>query len=110
MERTDAEGKRTENPTEYVELDLMDGVVLDQVFVERIEPDNLHVQEVADEDDSFESIATEVWEYDVADGRDQEFIDALKNSQMVMEYEAIDDVDMINPAQPETSGKAPGTR
>ncbi len=96
MERTNAQGKSSENPSEYVELELADGVVIDQVFVERIEPDSLHVQEVMDEDDSFESIATEVWEYDIADGRDQEFIDAMKNSQMVMEYEVLDDVEMID--------------
>jgi hypothetical protein len=95
MERTDAKGKNTESPPEFVELDLLDGVVLDQAFVERIEPDSLHVQEVMDEDDDFESVATEVWEYEIADGRDQEFIDALKNSKMVIEYEPMDDLEMI---------------
>ena len=96
MERTDGEGNPTENPPEYVELDLMDGVVLDQVFVERIEPSGVR-PESASEDDDFLSIGTEVWEYDIADGRDQEFIDALKNSQMVIEYELMEDVDMITP-------------
>ena len=110
MERTDAVGNRTENPPEYVELNLADGVVLDQVFIERIEPDSLHVQEVMDEDDSFESIGTEVWEYDVADGRDQEFIDALKNSRIVIDYEAIDDIDMIDGSEPRPAGSTPSTR
>lgn len=41
----------------------------------------MHVQEVMDEDDAFESMAAEVWEHDVADGREQDFIDALKNSK-----------------------------
>jgi hypothetical protein len=100
MERTDSKGARTENPPEYVELDLADGVVLDATFVERIEPDSLHVQEVADEDDAFESVGTEVWEYDVADGRESEFLDALRNSQMVIEYESLDDADMIEPGKP----------
>jgi hypothetical protein len=90
-ERTDATGNPTENPPAFVEPELMDGVVLAATFVERIEPDNMHVQEVMDEDDSFLSIGTEVWEYDIAEGRDREFIDALKNSQMVMEYETLDD-------------------
>ncbi len=99
MERTDAEGKKSENPNEYVDFELADGVVLDQVFVERIAPDSLHVQEVMDEDDDFESIATEVWEYDIADGRDQEFIDALKNSQMVIDYQSLEDIDMIEPGK-----------
>ena len=99
-ERTDAQGNRTENPTEFVELELADGVVIDQVFIERIEPDALHGQDTMEEDDDFESIATEVWEYDVADGRDQDFIDALKNSRMVMEFEKMDDLDMIEPGKP----------
>ena len=90
-ERTDAAGNATENPPAFVEPELMDGIVLDATLVERIEPDSLHGQEVMDEDDDFLSIGTEVWEYDIAEGRDQEFIDALKNSQMVMEYEALDD-------------------
>lgn len=90
-ERTDGIGNPTENPPAFVEPELMDGVVLDAVFVERIEPESMHVQEVMDEDDSFLSIGTEVWEYDVAEGRDQEFVDALKNSQMVIEYEVLDD-------------------
>ncbi len=90
-ERTDANGNASENPPEFVEPELMDGIVLDAAFVERIEPDSLHVQEVMDEDDDFLSLGTEVWEYDVADGRGQEFEDALKNSQMVMEFEVLDD-------------------
>jgi hypothetical protein len=96
MERTDGEGNRSEVPTEYVELDLVDGVVIDQNFVERIEPDALHGIEQMEEDDSFESIGTEVWE-----GRDQEFVDALKNSGLVMEYDVIDDVDLIEPGKAE---------
>jgi hypothetical protein len=95
MERTDSAGNKTENPPDYVELDLADGVVLDRAFVERVEPDALHGQDVMEEDDAFESIAAEVWEYDIADGRDQDFIDALTNSKMVMEYEALDNIEMI---------------
>src|SRR5438105_2565804 len=89
-ERNDAVGNPTENPPAFIEPELMDGIVLDARIVERIEPENLHAQEVMDEDDSFLSIGTEIWEYDIAEGRDQEFIDALKNSQMVIEYEALD--------------------
>ena len=92
-ERTNAVGNPTENPPLFVEPELMDGVVLAANIVERIEPDSMHVQEVMDEDDSFLSLGTEVWEYDIADGRDQEFIDALRNSQMVIEYEPLDDAE-----------------
>lgn len=91
LERTDEHGNPSENPPEFVEPELMDGVVLDATFVERLEPENLHVQEVMDEDDSFLSVGSEVWEYDIADGRDREFTDALKNSQMVIEYETLED-------------------
>jgi hypothetical protein len=96
MEPTNGEGNPSENPPEYVELDLIDGVVLDQVFVERIEPAGAR-PESGREDDDFLSIGTEVWEYDIAEGRDREFIDALKNSQMVIDYQQMEDVDMITP-------------
>lgn len=99
MERTDSKGNKTENPPDYVELDLPDGVVVDSNFIERIEPAALHGQEIMDEDDSFESVATEVWEYDIADGREPEFLDALRNSQLVMEYESLDDADTIGPGK-----------
>ena len=99
-ERTNARGDRTEVPTEFLDVELPDGVVLDQVFIERIEPDSLHGQDTMEEDDDFESIATEVWEYEVAEGRDQDFIDALRNSRMVMEFDKIDDLDMIEPGKP----------
>ncbi len=89
-EHTDGRGNRTENPPLFVEPELTDGVVLDAVFVARFEPDSLHGQDEMDEDDSFLSIGTEIWEYDVADGREKDFTDALKNSKMVIEYEELD--------------------
>ena len=91
MERTDGAGNPSENPPAFVEPELMDGVVLDAALVERIEPDSLHNNDVMDEDDSFLSIGTELWEYDIAPGRDRDFEDALKNSQMVIDYQALDD-------------------
>jgi hypothetical protein len=89
-ERFDGEGNHTENPPEFVNVP--DGVVLDALFVQRDLPENLHVQEVMDEDDSFLSRGTEVWEYDIADGRDEEFITALDNSEMVIDYVELDAV------------------
>lgn len=91
LERTDKVGNPTEKPPEFVEPELHDGIVLDATFVERLEPESLHVQEVMDEDDSFLSMGTEIWEYDVADGCEQEFTDALKNSKMVVDYEEIEE-------------------
>jgi hypothetical protein len=90
-ERTDGRGNPSEKPPLFVEPELTDDIVLDAVFVERLEPDSLHGGDEMDEDDSFLSIGTEVWEYDVADGKDVEFTDALKNSKMVIEYEELED-------------------
>jgi hypothetical protein len=105
QDRVDAKGRSTGNPPDFVDLDLADGVVIDQVFVEHLEPDSLHGQDTMDEDDGFESVATEVWEYDVADRRDQEFINALNNSRMMMEYEPIDDMEMVEPGSGEGTAR-----
>jgi hypothetical protein len=96
MERTDSVGDRTEDPTEYLELEIPDGVILDRTFLEKAEPAAQHVQGVMDEDDSFESVGTEVWEYDIADGREQDFVNALRNTRMVLEIENIDNIEMID--------------
>lgn len=91
MERTGQTGEPSEKPTEYVAIDLADGVVIDKQFVQRTEPDALHVEETLDEDDSFLSVGSETWDYEVADGREDDFIAALENSQMVMDYERLDE-------------------
>lgn len=92
MERTGPDGNPSENPPEFLEPQLTDGVVRDAVFLERIEPDSqAHVQETPDEDDSFLSIGTETWEYEIADGREKEFEDALRNSRMVIDYQRMDE-------------------
>jgi hypothetical protein len=80
----DAPGNAAENPPEFVDPELMDGVVLDASLVE--------------DDDSL-SLGSEIWEYDIADGRNQELEDALKNSQMVMEYEVLDDSGQLDEPQ-----------
>jgi len=91
MERTGANGNPSEQPTEYVAIDLPDGVVLDKQFVERTEPSAMHSEESLEEDDSFLSVGSETWDYEVADGREDDFIAALQNSQMVMDYERLDE-------------------
>jgi hypothetical protein len=95
-ERNDRAGNPTEKPSASVEAELSDGVVQDAVFVERFEPDSLHGEDKMEEDDDFLSLGTEVWEYDIADGRDQEFIDALRNSEVAIEYEALDNMPEIS--------------
>jgi hypothetical protein len=85
----------TLDPTAELEVYLPDGVVLDKSLVSRFDPESKHSQEVLDEDDAFLGMAApEVWEYEVADGREGEFEDAIRNSQVVMEFQTIDDVNM----------------
>jgi len=51
----------------------------------------LHGEEELDEDDSFLSVGSETWDYEIADGRQDEFLAALKNSQMAMECIPLDE-------------------
>ncbi|MFL6463984.1 MAG: hypothetical protein ACJ73N_06200 [Bryobacteraceae bacterium] len=79
------------DPSSELDTYLPDGVVAEKEMVERFEPAAQHSQEVLDEDDAFLGLATaEVWEYDVIDERAQEFEDAIRNSQTVMEFEVVD--------------------
>ena len=83
------------DPSAELDTYLADGVVEDKVFVQRFDPESKHSQEVMDEDDAFLGMAAaEVWEYQVEDGKEQEFEDAIRNSQTVMEFEVIDDVNI----------------
>lgn len=85
MERTGANAQPSEIPTDYLAIQVADGVVLEKEFVERSEPLATHNQEGLEEDDDFLSIGSETWDYEVADGRQDEFQAAVKNSQMAIE-------------------------
>jgi hypothetical protein len=88
--RFNSEGEESDRPESFA--DFTDGVVLNAAKAEVIEPAGLHNQDVMDEDDAFLAIGTEVWEYEVASGREQEFIDSLELSEKVLQYEQVDDV------------------
>ena len=88
--RFDGNGEESDRPETFVHV--VDGVVLNAAKSEVVEPPALHNQEVLDEDDNFESLGTETWEYEVADGREEEFIAALENSRMVIQYEEIEEM------------------
>src|SRR3954471_22985782 len=80
------------NPTAEVDVEIPDGVVADKVFVGRFDPESKHSQEVMDEDDAFlGSAAAELWEYDVIDGNEQDFLDAVRTSEAVMEFTEVDE-------------------
>lgn len=89
-ERTDQQGEAADNPPAFLDSQLDDDTVLDAAFVTRNDPDANHSSEGLDEDDDFMSLGTEVWEYDVADGKDQDFKDALLNSGVVVEFEPLE--------------------
>jgi hypothetical protein len=91
MERTGRSGNPSEKPEAYLEIELNEGVVRDKTFVERDEPAAMHNQDTLDEDDDFLSVGSEVWEYDIAGGREKEFLEAVTNSQMAMECVEVDD-------------------
>jgi hypothetical protein len=74
---------------------LYDETVLDAEFVGRTEPDALHSSDSLEEDDAFLSLGSEIWEYDVAEGKDEDFQAALRNSGMVMEFEALESGDEL---------------
>ena len=88
--RFNEQGGEADRPETFVQV--VDGVILNAAKAEVIDPPALHSQDSLDEDDNFESLGTETWEYEVATGRDQEFLDALENSRMVLQYEQIDEV------------------
>jgi hypothetical protein len=78
-------------PSAELDLNLSDGIVAEKEFVEQIETDAQHSQEVMDEDDAFlGSAAAEVWEYEVVDKRAGEFEEAIGNSDLVLEYDVVD--------------------
>jgi len=104
--RFSQDGEAADAPVTF--LNLADGVVIDSTVVETIEPDNLHVEETMDEDDDFLSLGTEIWDFDVAEHAQQEFKDALVNSEMVIEWEELDHEDDDVPNEESKESKAGG--
>jgi hypothetical protein len=94
-ERSDRAGEKADNPPSFLEPELDDETVLDAVFVGRNRPDALHSSDLMEEDDAFLSVGTEVWEYDIADGKDEDFKNALLNSGMVIEFEPLESGDEL---------------
>ena len=91
-------GEEADSPSDLVSPP--DGVVLDKVFVERLEPPNQHVAEnagEAGEDDGFLTFGTESWMYEVVDDRTDEFLHELQNSRVVLQYDEMEDEELIGP-------------
>lgn len=90
-------GQPADSPENLV--DAADGVILDSDVVQDIQPAGLDVtDEMAGEpgsqnanDDGFLAFGSETWIYEVADGREDEFIAALRNSEVVLEFHEFED-------------------
>jgi hypothetical protein len=91
------EGEPADDPHSLVSTP--DGVVEDEEFVEIIEPAGLGVAEDLNEgsgsqesnDNGFLGLGTETWVYDIADGHEDEFKNALVESRVVLDFEEVPD-------------------
>ena len=95
--RFSADGQPADDPKSQVTPE--DGVIEDAEMVEILEPAGLGVAEDLDagtgsqesDDNGFLSLGTETWVYDVAEGREDEFKNALAESGVVLDYEEVPD-------------------
>ena len=89
------EGEPADDPKSLVSV--LDGVIEDAGFVEIIEPAGLGVAEDLNagtgsqesDDSGFLGFGTETWVYDIAEGREKEFTDALVESEVVLDFEEL---------------------
>ena len=93
--RFNQEGEGSDSPVS--QLNLADGVVQDSALVETFEPDSLHGEERMEEDDDFFPFGTEVWEFEVVDGKERDFEDSMAESGTVMEFEKMNEETAVEP-------------
>jgi hypothetical protein len=94
-ERSDRAGEKADNPPSFLDPELDDETVLDAVFIGRNRPEALHNSDLIEEDDGFLSLGTEVWEYDIAEGKAEDFKNACLNSGVVIEFEPLESGDEL---------------
>lgn len=82
-------GDAAENPIAFLQANRSDEIVQQAVFVLRKDPDLRTGADSFAEDEEFLSMGTQIWEYEVASGKDQEFKDALLNSGSMVEFTPI---------------------
>jgi len=84
-------GEMVVAPAGRVQVEFPDGVVMNRSFVEREPPTGLHLEPSMTEDDYFLDLGYEIWDYEVTDGREDEFLAALKNSGLAIECVPLDE-------------------
>jgi hypothetical protein len=93
--RFSADGEPFDNPRSLISPE--DGVIEDAEMVEIVEPAGLGVAEDLNDgsgsqesnDNGFLSLGSEAWVFDIAEGREKEFTDALVESRVVLDYEPV---------------------
>lgn len=89
QKRFGPDGKPELNPMDS--LNLPEGLVCEALIAESETPPSLHSEERIEEDDDFLSLGTEAWEFEIAPGREQEFLNILRDSGVALEYEELGD-------------------
>jgi len=95
--RFDQNGQPADDPVSV--LDPAEGVIEDKEFIEILDPPSLHGAEDINagsgsensEDDGFLAFGTETWVFDIAEGREREFKDALLETGVALVIEEIPD-------------------
>jgi hypothetical protein len=95
--RFSPEGQPADDPKSLVSVE--DGVIEDAEIVEIIEPAGLGVAEDLNEgsgseesnDNGFLNLGSEAWVFDIAEGREKEFTDALVESRVVLDFVPVPD-------------------
>jgi hypothetical protein len=95
--RFSPEGQPADDPKSLVSVE--DGVIEDAEIVEMIEPAGLGVADDLNEgtgsqesnDNGFLNLGSETWVFDIAEGREKEFTDALVASRVVLDFVPVPD-------------------
>jgi hypothetical protein len=88
-ERAGQRGSAAQNPVGFLQNEISDAIVRNSTFVLRKDAEAKHAADPLEQDDDLAGLGTEIWEYEVAEGRDQEFKDALLNSGSIVEFTPI---------------------
>jgi hypothetical protein len=88
-ERVSGRDGALENPVAFLQANRSDEIVRQAVFVLRNDPGVRSSTDPLADDEEFLRLGTQTWEYEVADGKDQEFKDALLNSGSIVEFTPI---------------------
>lgn len=85
-ERATRAGAAAENPLAFLQANRSYEVVRHALFVSRKDPEVRAPADSLTEDEEFLSLGTQTWDYEVAEGKDQQFKDALLNSGSMVEF------------------------